>query len=218
MAKFCGNCGMEMEDNAKVCGKCGTPYGNTSTQAAKKIPGVGEVNPENKKRIKRTIRLIIAGIVLVAVAVGAFNVLSEFTGYKGALRKVISAYEAYDMNTLFSMTSDAAFYSNDQVAQEEYYADLVSDRLDQYESQVGRDIKITYVVDDAYKLSERKLESLLSHLESSYEYDTSDIKEVMSVELTITIKGNKGNTRSTGTLLFIKEDNSWKVYYPNFTY
>ena len=25
MAKFCGNCGTQLEDNAKICGKCGTP-------------------------------------------------------------------------------------------------------------------------------------------------------------------------------------------------
>ena len=31
MAKFCGNCGARLEDDAKICGKCGTSVEGVTT-------------------------------------------------------------------------------------------------------------------------------------------------------------------------------------------
>lgn len=42
MAKFCGNCGTQLEDNAKICGQCGTPLDGTSS----KILDLKVVDPE----------------------------------------------------------------------------------------------------------------------------------------------------------------------------
>ena len=45
MAKFCGNCGAQLDDGDKVCGQCGTPVnGNTGT-----VPSLKVVDPEKKK-------------------------------------------------------------------------------------------------------------------------------------------------------------------------
>ena len=47
MAKFCGNCGAQLDDGDKVCGQCGTPVnGNAGT-----VPGLKVVDPEKKKVI-----------------------------------------------------------------------------------------------------------------------------------------------------------------------
>ena len=47
MAKFCGNCGAQLDDGDKVCGQCGTPVnGNTGT-----VPSLKVVDPEKKKVI-----------------------------------------------------------------------------------------------------------------------------------------------------------------------
>lgn len=49
MAKFCGNCGAQLDDGDKVCGQCGTPVnGNAGT-----VPGLKVVDPEKKKKWQR---------------------------------------------------------------------------------------------------------------------------------------------------------------------
>lgn len=92
MAKFCGNCGTQLEDNAKICGQCGTPLDGTSSN----IPGLKVVDPEKKEKMKKVGKRIVALVALVIVAVIAFNVVSQFTGYNGLLRKVMAAYAAED--------------------------------------------------------------------------------------------------------------------------
>ena len=46
MAKFCGNCGTQLEDNAKICGKCGTPLDGASAN----IPGLKVTDPEKQNK------------------------------------------------------------------------------------------------------------------------------------------------------------------------
>lgn len=45
MAKFCGNCGAKLDDNAKVCGMCGAML----TTSTPNISGVQYVNPEKEE-------------------------------------------------------------------------------------------------------------------------------------------------------------------------
>lgn len=54
MAKFCGNCGARLEDDAKICGKCGTPVEGVTTS----IPGLKVTDPEKQKKVKKTFKLV----------------------------------------------------------------------------------------------------------------------------------------------------------------
>lgn len=64
MSKFCGNCGVELEDDAKVCGNCGVPCVSTPTSAAK-----SEVTETVKPTVPtiRTSKTVRVGIVVIAV-------------------------------------------------------------------------------------------------------------------------------------------------------
>ncbi len=74
MAKFCGNCGNQLEENVKVCGICGTP-----------VVGV-EVSTITQKKRKNKIPLLIgAGIVII----GIVGIVSLFTGSKGVNEKQV---------------------------------------------------------------------------------------------------------------------------------
>ena len=74
--------------------------------------------------------------ILVAVAIVAFNIVSQFTGYNGLLRKVMTAYESYDIDTLVSLSSDMYYYGEEDWV--EYYFEYnVGDALESFESSVG---------------------------------------------------------------------------------
>ena len=76
MSKFCGNCGAELTDDAKVCGQCGTPVERVSAN----IPTPKIVDPEKQKKTKKRIKLLGGLVVLAVVAVIALNIVSKYTG------------------------------------------------------------------------------------------------------------------------------------------
>ena len=209
MAKFCGNCGTQLEDNAKICGQCGTPLDGTSSN----IPGLKVVDPEKKKKMKKVGKRIVALVALVIVAVIAFNVVSQFTGYSGLLRKVMAAYEKYDIDTLISLSSDIYFYGDEDWV-ENYFEYNVGDDLDSFESAVGHSYKLSYEVIETYKLSNRNFQSMLDDIAWSYkDFDHSVIEEIVVAKVNVTATQGKRSVDREVEITMTKENGNWKVLY-----
>ena len=209
MAKFCGNCGARLEDDAKICGKCGTPVEGVTTS----IPGLKVTDPEKQKKVKKTFKLVAGLMVLLIVAGIAFNVVSQYTGYNGLLRKVMAAYEKYDIDTLISLSSNMYYYG-DEDSVEYYFESKVGENLDSFEASVGHNYKLSYKVNETYAMSERKENDLLDDIENAYmDFDISKIKKVVVADLTLTAKqGNKSTNRDMN-IVMTKENDSWRLLY-----
>lgn len=209
MAKFCGNCGTQLEDNAKICGQCGTPLDGTSTN----IPDLKVVDPEKQKKLKKMGKRIVALVALVIVAVIAFNVVAQYTGANGLLRKVMSAYKEYDIDTLISLSSDMYFYGEEDWV--EYYFEYnVGDDLDSFESSVGHSYKLTYEVNEIYTVSDRKLDDMLDQIEYSYaDFDIGMIEKIVIADLTVTAKQGSKSVSRDMNIVMSKENGSWRLLY-----
>lgn len=209
MAKFCGNCGARLEDDAKICGKCGTSVEGVTTS----IPGLKVTDPEKQKKVKKTFKLVAGLMVLLIVAGIAFNVVSQYTGYNGLLRKVMAAYEKYDIDTLISLSSNMYYYG-DEDSVEYYFESKVGENLDSFEASVGHNYKLSYKVNETYAMSERKENDLLDDIENAYmDFDISKIKKVVVADLTLTAKqGNKSTNRDM-SIVMTKENGSWRLLY-----
>ena len=209
MAKFCGNCGARLEDDAKICGKCGTPVEGVTTS----IPGLKVTDPEKQKKVKKTFKLVAGLMVLLIVAGIAFNVVSQYTGYNGLMRKVMAAYEKYDIDTLISLSSNMYYYG-DEDSVEYYFESKVGENLDSFEASVGHNYKLSYKVNETYAMSERKENDLLDDIENAYmDFDISKIKKVVVADLTFTAKqGNKSTNRDMN-IVMTKENGSWRLLY-----
>lgn len=213
MAKFCGNCGAQMDDNAKVCGKCGTPFNGSSSG----ISAVKYVDPEKKKekqkKVKKIVKLCIGLIALILVAIIAINVITAFTGYNGLLRKIMSAYENYDIDALVDMSGDMYYYGIENHA-EAYFEAAVGYALDNFESSVGHSYKLSYDINEIYTLSKRNFESMLDDISWVYsEFDTSVIEEIAVADITVTARqGSKSADRNLKVTMS-KENGTWKLLY-----
>lgn len=221
MSKFCGNCGKALADNARVCGYCGVPVSVAvqTNPEVKHIPGLDPVKDQEKadkmNKIIKSGAMIIIAIIVVTIGI---NVISSFIGYKGVVRKVINAFEDYDMNTLYEYASSLNYLGDDDEYYEELFDDKVSAKLDYYEGQVGYDLKIDFEIIDSYNLDERKLNNFLDELEESGAY-VGKIDKIRQVDLELHIKGKRSeNTYRTDDLLLIKENGKWKVFYMGYTY
>lgn len=218
MSKFCGNCGVQMEDSARICGNCGTPFEEMEKNAAPntfKVPKESNMTPEKKAKIKKGITLIVILAVVVVVAVIALNIVSNFVGYKGTLRKAVKAVNDYDIETILDVSSEIKYVRayDDPIEIEEAILDEVSETLDYYESLVGHDPKIRYTIKETYKLSARKLQNFIEEIERNYSYDSFGIEEVVQIDLEIEVTGsNKREEHNTISLYMIKENEKWYVF------
>lgn len=214
MAKFCGNCGAKLDDSAKVCGNCGIHLENNKITNAS-IPGVSYVDPEQKAKMRKKIKLFAVLAVGIIIAIITINIVSGFVGYKGAVRKIMNAYEEYDLNTIVSMSSDFYYFMDDESYAEDYFADIISDDLDNFEEQVGHKYKLNYEITDTYEMSEHKYEDLLDTLSYFGDFDADIITKVMIVEIEVTAKDGKDSMTMELQLTLTKEDGSWKLLYMN---
>ena len=213
MAKFCGNCGTQLDDSAKVCGNCGTPLNGASPN----IPGIKVVDPEKKKemqkKVKKIIKLCVGLVALVLVVIIAYNLITAYTGYNGFLRKAMAAYEDYDIDALVSMSSDMYYYGSEDYA-EVYFEGTVGYVLDSLESSVGHNYKLSYEVKETYSLSNRNFESMLDEISWIFtEFDTSVIEDIVVAEITVTAQQGSKSVNRDLKVTMSKEDGTWKLLY-----
>lgn len=209
MAKFCGNCGMQLEDNAKVCGRCGTPFDGESTN----IPSLKITNPDNQKKMKKTVKLVVGLVALIIVALIAFNVVSQYTGYNGLLRQVMTAYKNYDIDTLISLSSDMYYYGEEDWV-EYYFETAIGNNLDYFDSYVGYNYKLSYGVQKAYTLSGRKLNTILDNIKLAYpDFDINTISQVKMADVNVTAKEGKSSVSISVQVTMAKENGKWKLLY-----
>ena len=212
MSRFCGSCGSAVDDNAKVCGNCGTPL-DTNNKVVSKVPGIQYIDPEKKAKTIKKIKAFIGLVALVIVAIIVFNIVSGFVGYKGAVRKIMNAYEDYDIDTIVSMSSSWYYCMTDEDYAEEHFGDVISEDLDDFENYSGHNYKFSYEITDSYKMAEHKLDNLLDTLSSCEEFDADIIDKVMIVEVETTAKSKNDTYTKKLELTLTKENGSWKLLY-----
>lgn len=131
MAKFCTNCGKELDENAAMCLNCGVLVGNSNSNN-------NNVKNEKKKGLPTwAIVLIVVGcftilpiIIMVVIAVTAYNVISDTGIDVDNFIEEILIQEGTIGDTLrtdeFKITlTEALMY--DSIGSDEYYVDTPAD-------------------------------------------------------------------------------------------
>lgn len=201
MAGFCSNCGSQINEGDRVCGNCGTPVAGVSG-SGQNIKSV----PAQRKKGNKIVVLISAAVLFIVVAVIIANVAGNFVGYKGTIRKMVKSLQDYDMETLESLASsinDEVYEgSNDDMSK--WYANKVSSVLDKYEEKVGAIKKISIKTLLVTEVSDRRVEEMKDSLVDYYNMDVSDIKNILEVEMTLTVKGAKKSASYNVDNLYLK--------------
>lgn len=207
MARFCGNCGAQLDDDAKVCGQCGTPIDGN-------VPGLKVVDPEKKKKMMKKIKKVIALAIVVAATIVVVKIILGFTGTNGLVRKIMAAYEKYDIDTIVSLSSDMYYYNDHEDYVDEYFEYAVGSNIDSFESSVGHSYKMSYEVNEIYDLSQRKQDELLKSIEDGYpDFDVDIISKIAVADVTVIAKQGSKSLSRTLKITMSKEGNSWKLLY-----
>lgn len=211
MARYCGNCGAMLDDDARVCGWCGTPVDGADAGFRAPKPE----NPEAKKKTKKLVIGILVAVVLIAAAIAALKIVTQYTGYRGFTRKVMAEFVDYDIEELVDMSSDIFFFSDDDDWTEFYFENQVGPKLDQLEEKVGHSYHTSYKIKDAYVVSERKMDDILDQAISDSDFDPESITKIAISEVVLTAKQGKTSYNQNIEIIMTKEDGQWRLLYIN---
>ncbi len=219
MAGFCGNCGSKLNDGDRVCGNCGMPVAEIPTDNPVLNAGPSAAPTPVKPKIgSRLIILAAAAAAVIIVAVAGFVLILGNGGYKGTVKKMVKALQNEDMEALEELASSIGedVYGRNYL---DYYEEMVDGVLDNYEDAVGSIKNISYSIEDASEVSERRVENIKENLEDYYDADVDEIEEIVMVDLVLTVKGSKrSRVCQSENLYLIKEDGEWKIHYGYLAY
>ena len=225
MAKFCGNCGTQMPDDARVCGNCGTPFAGatpyTIPAAQATVNGADDNSPTKREKNKKLGMLICAGAAVVLILAILIGVIAGNSGYKGTIKKFVNAIEEYDIGTLEEMTSSSYTVLFDFLGSDADVGELWEEELEditaEFDKYLGTDYKLDYEIVSAYEASTYRMDQLLNAYYDMDGFNPSLIEEMKIVNLTITAKGKKTERVKRVELVLSKEDGKWKIFEFDFS-
>ena len=164
---------------------------------------------DNRKKFK----VVIILFLILMIVTGIINTALKYTGYKGLLRKVMIAYENYDIDELVSLSSDAYYYAGDDYV-DDYFMSKVGETLDSFEESIGHNYKFSYKVNELYTVSGYKQKELFQTIESAYpEYNTKEIKKIVVSNITVTAQQGARKSEKNVGITMLKEKDTWRLLY-----
>ena len=221
MAKFCGNCGTQMPDDAKICGNCGTPFQGaapsyTQPAADTQAAAAKQYDSPAKRALNKKIGILVcAGVALVLVMAILIGVVAGNVGYKGTVKKFVNALEEYDVTALEEMTSSCSVLLIEDVLESdvgevwEAYLKVLTAEFDKY---IGTEYKLKYEIISDYEATAYRMEDLLEDYYEMDGFDASMIDKMRLVNLRITAKGKNKERNKSVELVLSKEDGKWTLF------
>lgn len=231
MAKFCGNCGAQMDDNAVVCGSCGASLGGEEKAGSAELVQKFKIDdPEKKNKIKKIAVIGAAAIAVIVVISVLVSVIVNNTGYRGCLKKTMKAFESSESNVLDDLTSGIIIeldaeneknykeYYGDEYAEEHtsdfkkhYIESEVESAKEEFENKCGHKYKVSYKVDEYFELEGKKLKNFAKELGDGEEDALDSAEKIQVAEVTVTAKKDKKTKKCKVQVVMSKEDGKWKV-------
>lgn len=208
MAKFCGNCGAQMDDAAKICGNCGVPFPSVAVQTKYEDPEKKEQERQKMKKLAVKFGIVAAAVLALFIAIG---ILVANTGINGMVKDVTKAHKKFDVDALIEMSSDVYYYADENFA-EKVFQDILDLHHDSFEQKVGHKYKISYETVEVYELSKRNLENALEQIETMFpDFDVEMIDKIKVARVEMWARQGREELYMSMEVFFSKEDGEWKL-------
>lgn len=87
--------------------------------------------------------------------------------------------------------------------------DMVKDAYERLEDNYGKNIKITYKLEDVRKFTKADVNYLGTYLEDEYDYDAKKVQDVVVITATSRVIGEEDNEAETAEAVVIKVSGKW---------
>lgn len=206
MAKFCGTCGFQNDDNAKICGNCGAMFPETKTPMNNPLESLKNMTPEKKEKVKKYGTYACAGVAGLIVLIIVISILSGF-GAKGTAKKFMKAY----LTNKPSKAASLYYLSGDDVSKDdvkEQWEDRCEFMRDALEEEFDGKPSVSIKVSKKTKLSDRAVKALNERLEDN---DAPTIKKAVYFKVRVTAKRKGDSETETFGVLVVKQKGKWRV-------
>lgn len=226
---FCEKCGKSNPDEAKFCEGCGNPLvAEADLQAAEPAadsadafdaaaPQQAAPNNTTKKIITIAVPVLLIVIIIWSlVSCGVFK-----PGYEKAFSNYCKAMQEGDGKLLYNTTVDPYIlegmlegersdYDEEQDVIDEY-TDRAESQRDALEDEYGEHLKITYKIRKTTEYTQSEIEDIAAYLEERYDYDASDVQDVVTLRVRMTIEGEDDRESDTTEVAMMKVRGKWYV-------
>lgn len=205
MAKFCGNCGAEMADDARICGSCGTLMEEVDVVPA----------PATKKKLTPVVAVAVIAVVAVLIAclLPAFGVV----GYKKAVKNMMdvnfkgkiseSKIEKLAPKEFWDYLEDEEDTELDDVV--EMYEEAWDETKDYNEEEYGDNWRVTYKIESKKKIKDSKIKKIARALNDQYDIKKSSVKKGFDLKVEWEIKGSEDDEDDTLKFAMLKIGGKW---------
>lgn len=237
MAKFCGQCGAQLNDNATFCTNCGagiTPQQAAAQQTSSPVSGFQQaaqninmsaikdaVSVESIKNLRskpNKLTIAVLGVLLVLVIVLIIIICAIFGGgsYKTPLNNIVKVYNKGDGDALEDLMPP--YYDDISEALGDLmdvdFDEEAQDIRDEFEDEFGEDAKISYEIIDKEKLDDDELDdynamSSLTSLMSDKKASKYEITKAYQLTVKFTLEGEDDDETEKMDLVVGKMDGEW---------
>lgn len=227
MARFCGNCGTMVSEDARVCGNCGKHltipavenpgmegYRNPAQNGYEAPAPGGFGAPKPPMDLKKMLIPVIGAVVALIVIVTGISIANKYTGTNAIIRQFEKCVETGENGEKLLK------YYPDYIIEDEYFdeAEEKEDLKEHFERVKDNnegyfgDHKVSYKIIRSKKMSEEELIEYQDDAEYENEnYDIRRIKKGKIVKVRFTIKGEYDTENEIVEMKFIKDGFQWKL-------
>lgn len=237
-AKFCTTCGTFVE-NATTAAPAAAPSEQYAPPAQPEAPVAQPAKTESAKidvndvkdQLVKTaspiinvikniwankkIRLgIIIGVALILV-IGIAGRVMDSTGYKSALNNYVAVMNGNAKKIEKLMPKEYWEYMEEENDQElddiiDDFDDEYEDLVENWEDEYGKNLKVSYEIEESEKMDKDDVEDMAEALEEKYSFiDEKDVKQAYEVEIELTVKGKKDDNSQDMDVLCVKIGSGW---------
>lgn len=213
MSKFCGKCGSQLDDDARVCGQCGNVV---SEEVPTNNSGYSSTR---KKGSKKIIIGIVATVVVITVAIIVIMNIIGSNSYKAVIDTYInSSLKTADATAVMELFPDEflSYALKEENMSRREAADELQEQLDNAVDMIDSycdDWSVSYEITDTHDSSKADIKLLSEDCEDLYGFTVSDEKEVtVEVSVSANVDGEIKDQTQDMDITLIKVGNSWYLW------
>lgn len=219
MAKFCNNCGTQLDDATTFCNNCGSKVEGSTPAAATNTTNTASTAklPKFDKSILKIVIPVVAGIILLIIILS----ILLGNGYKKPFKNMINGINDKDEETYCSALPEF-LVKKYKKANDEYYDSIkesIKNTVKMWEEseiyELGDDVEVSYKIIDTIELNDDQLDDAQSYIKSLYDKKV-EVKGGYEVAFVITLEGEDGEYSYPSHTTVYKIDGEWCVLDTSF--
>jgi len=161
--------------------------------------------------MKKIICVLLALVMMLSLTACGAN-----GSYKAVVKTMVKSMEDCDAEKMLKLFPEEVMeilyenYDDDIDELIEELEDSMKDTMDYYEDEYGRNIKLSFEIDDADELDEDELDDLMDNYYDYMDVDI-EIKKAYELEVELIIEGKKDEDSEDATMTVIKVGNKWYI-------